>query len=74
VTLYGSAPDPLYIRSRGEEGIPMGCGDASCLCGGGPDVRRATAWRRGRHRPPVTSADSEQRAAKDPRFSWLPPI
>lgn len=73
MSIWGGGPDIRYIRSGDREGNPMGCGDASCWCGGGPDVRRETAGRRGRYRPPATSADSEERAAKDPRYAWLPP-
>lgn len=72
-TLYGSSPDPRYIRSGGREGYSMGCGDASCWCGGGPEERRETARQRKRYRPPASTENGEERASKDPRYSWLPP-
>jgi hypothetical protein len=87
VSLRESArPDLKYILSGGREGSPMGCGDASCWCGGGPGVRRAIrrqreldaaeqigeALRKGRRRP-ASTGDGRDRAAKDPRYSWLPP-
>lgn len=66
-------PDLRYIRSHGREGRPMGCGNAGCWCEGGPDVRRETARRRERYRPPSSAGNSKERPPKDPRYSWLPP-
>jgi hypothetical protein len=84
VTVFDNRPDPEYIRSlwRGEyppEGTPLGCGDTSCWCGGGPEERREAgrerkreAYRR-RGQPPTGTEDSEDRPPKDPRYTWLPP-
>lgn len=66
-------PDLKYIRSGGREGRPMGCGDADCWCGGGPDARRETRRQRGRYQPPASTENGEERPLKDPRYTWLPP-
>lgn len=85
VSIFDNRPDPEYIRSlwRGEyppKGFPPGCGDASCLCGGGPEMRREAdrerkreAYRQ-RYRPSAGTEDGEDRLPKDPRYSWLPPV
>jgi hypothetical protein len=68
--MYGAYPDPLYIRSGGQEGKPMGCRGTCPLC------RPYYEERRRRRSPaaltPVPERDGT-RPPKDPRYSWLPP-
>jgi hypothetical protein len=60
------------------KGMPPGCDDASCLCGGSPEMRREADRERKREvyrRPlarPTTTEDGEDRPPKDPRYTWLP--
>ena len=71
MSLYGAAPDPLYIRTGGREGNPMGCGGTCPICrpyaGAGKAAGRATAQGTGPRKTPP------ERAGEDPRYSWLPP-
>lgn len=72
MSIFDNRPDPEYIRSlsQGEnppEGIPGGCGDATCWCGGSRQRRRS------QYRPDSSTEDDEDRPAKDPRYAWLPP-
>ena len=80
MTIFDNRPDPEYIRSlwRGEnppKGIPGGCGNASCWCGGSEGQRREASRRRRRnqYRPPASAEDGEERPPKDPRYTRLPP-
>jgi len=72
VTVFDSRPDPLYIRTRGREGVAPGCGDAGCWCGGGPAVWRTAEQRRRLHWSPDDPDGSQERPPKDPRYAWLP--
>jgi hypothetical protein len=70
VSLMESArPDLNYVRSQGREGFPMGCGECA-MCEGGPSDPYREERRRVRLRFPEAKPG---RAAKDPRFAWLPP-
>lgn len=66
VTLYGSAPDPQWIRTGGREGTPMGCGGhlpdlpgcsgrASCAAASA-GTGRGKLTRAGREKSPVRVA------------------
>ena len=71
MTLYGSAPDPLYLRTQGREGYPMGCGGTCPTCRPyAEDQARRRSGMPVRPRPPESTSE---RPAKDPRYSWLPP-
>jgi len=72
MTIFDSRPDPLYVRTRGREGMPPGCGHVSCWCGGGPAVWRTAEQRRKLYQAPADPDGSQERAPKDPRYTWLP--
>ena len=71
MTIWGDGPDVRYLRTRGAEGEPMGCGGTCPICR--PYAAEQEVRRRGFPVRPRPAESSDTRPQKDPRSARLPP-